>query len=109
MTGSIKFLGGKQNCLYYGRFTENEKIVVALNNGEEPTSLEVPVWQIGVPNGVWMKQLILSDEKAYSKETASYLVQRGKVYVNMPVKSAIILKFETEQNGAFRNCSSVTH
>ena len=56
-----------------------------------------------------MKQLILSDEKAYSKETASYLVQRGKVYVNMPVKSAIILKFETEQNGAFRNRSSVTH
>ena len=97
MIGSIKFLGGKENCLYYGRFTEEEMIVVALNNGEETANLEIPVWEIGVPNGVWMKQLILSDEKDYSKDTASYLVQHGKVYVNMPVKSAIILKYEADK------------
>jgi alpha-glucosidase len=61
MVGSIKFLGGKKNCLYYGRFTEEEKMVMALNNGEEGTVVEIPVWQIGVLNGVWMKQLIISD------------------------------------------------
>jgi len=93
MRGSIKFLGGQKDCLYYGRFNDKEKIVVALNNGEDAKQLELPVWEIGVSNGVWMKRLIISDENGYSKETASYLVQHGKVIVNMPAKSGIILKY----------------
>ena len=97
MLGSIKFLGGKKNCLYYGRFTDEEKIVVALNNGEAWASLDIPVWEIGVPNGIQMEQLILSDEINYSKEKVLHPVQHGKVQVNMPAKSAIILKYAVEK------------
>ncbi len=93
MLGSIKFLNGKKNCIAYGRFTDDEMIIVALNNGERGTMFEVPVWEIGVPNNVWMKQLIITHHKGYSQEAVSHLVQHGKVSLALPEKSAVILKY----------------
>lgn len=96
MTGSIKFLGGGDGYLYYGRFTEEEKIVVAVNNGEEAVAIRIPVWEIGVPNGASMKQLILSFYDDYSMDDNSYEVHNGTLKMTMPKFSATILKYVTE-------------
>ena len=96
MTGSIKFLGGGEGYLYYGRFTEEEKIVVAVNNGEEAATIRIPVWEIGVPNGVSMKQLILSFYDDYSMDDNSYEVHNGTLKMTMPKFSATILKYVKE-------------
>lgn len=93
MIGSIKFLGGKKDCIYYGRFTDEEKMVIALNNGEETTTLELPVWEIGVPDGADMERLVLSYADSYTKEKVDYRVHKGKIYVEMTRKSAILLKY----------------
>lgn len=93
MIGSIKFLGGKKDCIYYGRFTDEEKMVIALNNGDETTTLELPVWEIGVPDGADMERLVLSYADSYTKEKVSYRVHKGKIYVEMTRKSAVLLKY----------------
>lgn len=97
MIGSIKFLGGKKDCIYYGRFTDEEKMVIALNNGEETTTLELPVWEIGVPDGVDMERLILSYADSYTKEKVSYRVYKGKIFVEMTRKSAVLLKYTNKK------------
>lgn len=94
MKGSIKFLGGGYKTLYYGRFTDNEKIIVVVNNNYEPTKVQIPVWEIGVPDGVRMKQLILTIEEDYSMDDNAFLVQDGMVTMVMPKVSATILKYE---------------
>lgn len=93
MHGSIKFLGGGYKTLYYGRFTDTEKIIVIVNNNYESMKIEVPVWEIGVPDGVRMKQLILTIEEDYSTDDNAYLVKDGKIKVVMPKISATILRY----------------
>ncbi len=91
MTGSIKFLTGEQGHLSYGRFTEQEKIVVAVNNGTEPVEMEIPVWELGVVDGTAMKQLVLSYEEDYTLQPDSYEVTEGYVKITMPMHSGIVL------------------
>lgn len=91
MRGSIKFLTGGKGNLSYGRFTEEEKILVAVNNGMETIQMQIPVWEIGILDGTKMKQLILSYEEDYTLQTEFYEVEEGCVTITMPMHSAIIL------------------
>lgn len=93
MKGSIKFLGGGKGYLSYGRFTEQEKMIVAVNNGKDSVEMNIPVWEIGVPDGVRMKQLILSDEQDYAMVNNAFVVHDGVVKITMPKLSATILKY----------------
>jgi alpha-glucosidase len=93
MRGSIKFLGGGYKTIYYGRFTDREKIAVIVNNNYESMKMEVPVWEIGVPDGVQMKQLILTIEEDYSMDDNAYKVKNGMVKLVMPKISATILRY----------------
>lgn len=97
MTGSIKFLGGQKDCLCYGRFTDEEMIVIALNNSDWTTSLAIPVWEIGIPDGARLKQLMLTYAEGYTTEPNGYVAHHGTVYLDMPKKSAIILKYASRK------------
>lgn len=91
MKGSIKFLTGGKGYLSYGRFTEQEKIVVAVNNGTEPVEIEIPVWELGVLDGTSMKQFVLSYEEDYTLQADTYDVKEGYIKIMMPMHSGIIL------------------
>lgn len=91
MKGSIKFLTGGKGYLSYGRFTEQEKIVVAVNNGTEPVEIEIPVWELGVLDGTSMKQFVLSYEENYTLQADTYDVKEGYIKIMMPMHSGIIL------------------
>lgn len=91
MKGSIKFLTGGKGYLSYGRFTEREKLVVAVNNGTEPVEMEIPVWELGVLDGTSMKQLILSYEDDYTLQEDTYDVKEGYIKITLPMHSGIIL------------------
>ena len=53
-TGSIKMLTWKNNVLAYGRFQDDEQIVVILNNSKELKEKTVPVWHAEVPQNTRM-------------------------------------------------------
>ena len=94
MHGSIKFLGGSYKILYYGRFTDEEKMIVVVNNNAEAMKVEVPVWEIGIPDGVHMEQIILSIEEDYSMDLNTFPVKDGKVKLVMPKISGTILRYK---------------
>lgn len=94
MRGSIKFLGGSYKILYYGRFTDEEKMIVVVNNNAEAMKVEVPVWEIGVPDGAHMEQIILSIEEDYSMDLNTFPVKDGKVKLVMPKISGTILRYK---------------
>ena len=91
-TGSIKMLTWANNVLAYGRFQDDEQIVVILNNSKELKEITVPVWLAEVPQNSRMYRLMYTYEEGFTTEYDEYIVQDGEVVVNMGRHSVLILK-----------------
>ena len=91
-TGSIKMLTWTNNILAYGRFQDDEQIVVILNNSKELKEVTVPVWLAEVPQNARMSRLMYTYEEGFTTEYDEYIVQDGEVVVNMGRHSVLILK-----------------
>ena len=91
-TGSIKMLTWKNNVLAYGRFQDDEQIVVILNNSKELKEITVPVWLAEVPQNTRMYRLMYTYEEGFTTGYDEYIVQDGEVVVNMGRHSVLILK-----------------
>lgn len=90
-TGSLKMLAWRENILAYGRFLNEEHIVVVINNSSEREVVTVPVWEAEVPVECRMYRLIYSYAEDYKTEYEEYIVKKGNVVVNMGAYSALIL------------------
>lgn len=90
--GSLLMLMWQENVLAYGRFTDEEQIVVIVNNGSELAEITVPVWKAEVPAEGVMRRMIYSYEKDYTLEHEEYIVKDGEIVVNMGAYSALVLK-----------------
>ena len=85
MKGSYQFI-----C--YGRFDERDKIIVAINNGDENIEVDIPVWQMGVTREYRLARLIQTTAQGFSTETRIYPVENGNIHLNCPPKSGRIIK-----------------
>ncbi len=92
--GSLRMLKTDYALLAFGRFGEDEQIVVILNNSDRIREVTVPVWPSEVKDGTKMIRLIYSYDKGYVKEIDEYNVVNGKVSLMMGKYSAIVLKNE---------------
>ena len=88
-TGSILFLFGEYQCISYGRFDDNEHIVVAINISQDTRHMEIPVWRLGVTQPTRMARVILTDAGGFSIETKVYQVQSGKLILDCPPETAV--------------------
>ena len=91
MRGSLKFLYGEQNVISYGRFTNEEEVVVILNNDEAEKTLKIPVWEIGIFDNEVLVSLLTTSEEGHSKEKTEYVVEKGFITITMPPISSVIL------------------
>ena len=91
-TGAVVMLHCEKNILSYGRFTEEEQIIVILNNRSELAEVTVPVWQAEVPMKTNMRRLMYSYKDGYTTEYEKYLVRDGELVVNMGAYSALVVE-----------------
>ena len=91
-TGSILFLFGEYQCISYGRFDDNEHIVVAISISQDTRHMEIPVWRLGVTQPTRMARVILTDAGGFSIETKVYQVQSGKLILDCPPETAVLVK-----------------
>lgn len=91
-TGSILFLFGEYQCISYGRFDDNEHIVVAINISQDTRHMEIPVWRLGVTQPTRMARVILTDAGGFSIETKVYQVQSGKLILDCPPETSVLVK-----------------
>lgn len=90
--GSLLFLGGEQDYISYGRFDEEEQVVVAVNRSGSEKTVEIPVWRIGVADNKEMVRLITTREYDYTLEACIYKVKNGSLTLALPPVSSMILK-----------------
>ena len=90
-TGSLNMLYWDENILAYGRFLEEDKVIVIINNRSELAQVTVPVWQAEIPMKCRMKKLMYSYLDGYSTNYDEFLVEDGEVVANMGAHSALVL------------------
>ncbi len=91
MMGSVAFLYGSYKVISYGRFTNNQAVVVVLNNDYEPQTLNLHMMRLGVYNGTVFKTEILTTEEGYSLDNTEYTVKNNMLNITVPKISAIVL------------------
>ena len=95
--GSIKYIDADYNYLAYARFDRQDQCVILINNNEHAIKKTVSVWEAGTPKDGVMIQLLSTYEGGYSMEHTEYEIKAGKIQIELPKTSAIILKFKNEE------------
>ena len=91
--GSIRDLGCGPRKVLYGRFTMDEQFVVAVNSGEEPLTVEIPVWETGIPRteNTQMTELLRTWADGYSEEPVQHKVTAGIMTLRLLANEAVVL------------------
>ena len=91
-TGSLKYLDSDYNYLAYGRFHKGGQCLILVNNNDHPITKRVFVWEVGMPKVGRVKALIQTDETGYHLDGQEYEIKAGKIVIELPKTSAVILK-----------------
>ena len=95
--GSLKYMDSDYNFLAYGRFHRRGQCMVLVNNNDTPITRQLFVWELGTPKHGWMRTLIRTDADGYRLGGTRYQVVAGKIVVEMPATSAMVLKYEERE------------
>lgn len=101
LTGSTKYVEADYNVIGYGRFNREAQSLILVNNNDYQVTKELSVWYLGIPKECTMSRLILTSADGYTTEAREYPVTAGKVKVELPATSAIILRHETRRGRNF--------
>lgn len=99
LTGSLKHVVSDYNVIGYGRFNKDAQTLVVVNNNDSPMIKEVSVWELGVPRDCAMEQLILTTKDGFTTKRAQVPVVSGRVMINLPPKSGIVLRHINKHTG----------
>ena len=102
-TGAVVMLHCEKNILAYGRFTEEEQIIVILNNRNEDREVEIEVWKTGISRlkDSVLKRIMLSYRDGYTTEEYEYTAKAGVIRVPMPAFGAMVLYHKCENPTIF--------
>jgi len=89
-TGSVEFLWTNHGFLSYGRWDDNQKIIVAINNNPRPMEVTLPVWKIGVSKG-FLKERLVTGGDAFHETLRKHPVSQGGVKLTVPIHGAVVL------------------
>lgn len=95
-TGSIKYVDKDYNYLAYGRFNRKGQCLILVNNNNHTIEKQIFVWDLGTAKHGKMRTLIQTDENGYSSGQ-EYEIEGGKIKIELPRTSAMVLKFFAEE------------
>ena len=92
--GSIKLLSCGYHHISYGRFTDDECFIVAVNACEDPIPVEIPVWEVGVSRtrNSQMEVQIATYAGGWSTQGNLHLVNGGILTLDLRPFEAVVLK-----------------
>ena len=90
--GSFKFLRYDYGLLMYGRFVEDNRMAVVINNNDRSIDVDIPVWQLGIENGAEMRRIMSTSAKGYNVGPIYYMVKGGKIRVHVHAYGSILVR-----------------
>lgn len=95
-TGSIMQVDGDYNFLAYGRFHRRGQCLILVNNNNHPITRKLVVWVLGTSKHGKMRTLIRTGQEGYFLDGPEYELTAGRITVEMPGTSAMVLKYFEE-------------
>lgn len=91
--GSLKFLYHDYNVLSYGRFNQEEQVIVIINNRNERVHVEIPVWLTGINRSSVAKltQVFATDAVGFSSEEKEIEAPAGILEMDLLPLSGVVL------------------
>ena len=91
--GSVEFLWNDYQGLSYARFTNDERIIVIINNRNEERKAVVPVWKAGVDKEkeAVMQRLMLTYKEGFTDDVLEYVAKNGLLKIHMAPYSVNVL------------------
>ncbi len=89
-SGSCKALASGWQFVAYGRFTEEQKAIVLIHNGEGYRTSRVPVWEAGVDCDKLVR-ILETTQTGYNVGKMEFTVKNGWLEIDMPPFSGLIL------------------
>ncbi len=90
--GSLRFLGGGDGWLSYGRFSRTDQMVVIFNNRDERMELTLPVWPAGITNDSVLERVFETSGDGFTEEGAAYPLIGGELKIVLLPTSAVVLE-----------------
>ncbi|MCL1788240.1 MAG: glycoside hydrolase family 13 protein [Defluviitaleaceae bacterium] len=87
--GSVDFLLADGGVLAFGRWDDEQAVVVVINNGEKPMDVTVPVWRVGVFDG-GLTELVTTQGNAFREPHIHHHINAGQLQLTMPACSAVV-------------------
>ncbi len=92
MKGSLILLKSEQNVISYGRFTEDERMVVVLNAAFEPVDVTLSILEAEVAEQEVMERILLTDSEGYTLSPEIYEPRNGILRLHIPANGGLLLK-----------------
>ncbi|MCD8154726.1 MAG: glycoside hydrolase family 13 protein [Clostridiales bacterium] len=91
--GSLEFLWNEYQGLSYGRFSQEEQIIVVVNNLDQARTVQIRVWRTGISRmgDTVLERVMLTHRDGFTQEKVSYMAKAGILYMEMPAYSAAVL------------------
>jgi len=96
-TGSLEYLHNHNGILSYGRWNNEHRLAVVINNQPEKTAIRLPVWKLEALDDQVFKRLIHTHHGAYNTfitNPVSYKVTDGFIEMELDEFSSAILVCE---------------
>ena len=91
-TGSVKLIYLAQDVIAFGRFDGRDILLVAVNRGETERCVELPVWELGLPENSPMVSLFETGRDGYSAAAEFMQTEKGMLAVTLPPESSFLWK-----------------
>ncbi len=89
--GSLEYLECSYGILAYGRFDNNNKLVIILNNDKVQRTVKLPVWRIGIRREAILNKILMSTQYGFDTSEALYYVKQSMLEITLPQYSSMIL------------------
>lgn len=96
-TGSLKWLGGADGFIAYGRFTRTRHSVILINHNDRDYDVDLSVWELGIPQEARLKRILYSDADGFDTKETFYLTTEGRLFLTMPKTCAMVLQYENAE------------
>ncbi|MCL2708249.1 MAG: glycoside hydrolase family 13 protein, partial [Defluviitaleaceae bacterium] len=88
-TGSLEYLHNDYGFISYGRWDEQSKVIVAINNGLTAKDVMLPVWKAGCTSGKIIRAAAAFDGR-FICDDRPYVVRDGTLRLTVPGKGAFV-------------------
>lgn len=90
-TGSLDYLYLDYGLICYGRWNEDEKLAVVVNNNDAACTVQIPVWRMEMLNGESLYKIMESAHKGFIADNKRFVIKNGIVLLEIKPKSAVVL------------------